>query len=164
MPSILYMYAIVSNIVDDFWNNQQFSRCKLFFLLTLYMHKPNVTRNLMPLCEISNYSLVMKHTFIIYILDMGNLGNAIISWKESSVGKAAKTRTTASFTLSTIGLGLFILYRIKNRSGNECLKRKLSSGHVIALWKKRCEIDQKRLIMLCISIGVYCKVLESSKW
>ena len=45
------------------------------------------------------------------------------------------------------------------------LKVKTSSGHAIALWKKRCGIDQKRLIILHIlGIGVHCKVLESSKW
>ena len=44
------------------------------------------------------------------------------------------------------------------------LKINLSSGHAIALWKKRCWINQKRLMFKHVSFGVYFKVLESSNW
>ena len=39
------------------------------------------------------------------------------------------------------------LYQIILESEIDALKMKLSSGHAIALWKKRCGTDQKRLII-----------------
>ena len=38
-------------------------------------------------------------------------------------------------------------YCHKTAYNDWALKMKLSSGHAIALWKKRCEIDQKSLII-----------------